>query len=180
MDTHIDAEGRVIGPEDLLGQVLIALHRLAMLHYHYANTLVQELGEEKGREVIGRAIAAYGREIGERQRQRVIEAGYEPTGENYQAVPDLPGLAWLPEHMPRLKIGEKEVPVCPLAKYWIEKGAPELGRLYCYVDQAKYAAYNPECECRHLQNVLDGDDCCQIVARRRDEWENAAAPGEGS
>ena len=69
------------------------------------------------------------------------------------------------------------MPVCPLAKHWIEKGAQRLGRLYCYVDQAKYATFDPECECRHLRNVLDGDDRCEIVARKRSEWE-AGQPGE--
>jgi len=79
-------------------------------------------------------------------------------------------LAWSPEGMPTLLRGGKEIRVCPLAKYWIDKGAAELGRLYCYVDQAKYSAFDPECECRHLANVLDGDDQCVVVAKKKREW----------
>lgn len=156
---------------EALQQVLIIVERLAMLHYHYASTLVAELGEERGRELVAKAIASYGREVGERQRRKVIEAGFEPSVENYKAVRDLPDMAWSPRGMPVVRLGERELQVCPLAKYWIERGAEDLGRLYCYVDQAKYAAFDPECECRHLKNVLDGDDGCQVVAKKRAEWE---------
>ena len=151
-------------------QMLIAVERMAMLHYHFARTLVDELGKEKGRELIAQAIASYGREVGECHRQRIVAAGHEASCENYGTLPDLPGLAWSPRYMPVVSRGGKELRMCPMAKYWIEKGAESLGRLYCYVDQAKYAAFDPECECRHLQNVLDGDETCQIVAKKRSEW----------
>jgi hypothetical protein len=177
--TANEAQGKAINQAEATAQVQIAVERLAMLHYHCAATLVQELGEEKARDLIAKAIASYGREIGERQRRRVVEAGYEPTCENYEAVPDLPWLAWLPENLPMAKVGDREVPVCPMAKYWIDKGAQELGRQYCYVDQAKFAAYNSDCECRHLKNVLDGDKCCEIVARTRAEWRSDASADEG-
>jgi hypothetical protein len=72
--------------------------------------------------------------------------------------------------MPTLTIQGGERPVCPMAKYWIEREAADLGRLYCHVDQAKFAAFDPECECRHPQNVLDGDARCEIVAKKRAEW----------
>lgn len=155
---------------EALAQLQIALERVAMLHFHYATTLVAELGEERGREIAARAIAAYGREVGERQRERVAAAGYAPSCENYGVVPDLPRLAWRAENLPRVLVDGKERRVCPLAKYWLEKDAADLGRLYCRVDQAKYAAFDPECECRHLSNVLDGDDTCQTVAKKHGEW----------
>jgi len=41
----------------------------------------------------------------------------------------------------------------------MERGSQEWGRIYCYVDQAKYDAYNG-IKCKHLKNLLDGDDCC--------------------
>ena len=171
MDERSKALPDKIPTEEALRQILVAVERIAMLHYHFANTLVAELGEERGRELIAKAIAAYGREVGERHRERIVEAGYEPSCEHYKALPDLPTLAWTPEGMPKIKRGDRELQVCPLAKYWIEKGAERLGRLYCYVDQAKYAAFDPDCECRHLQCVLDGDDSCKVVAKKRREWE---------
>ena len=37
-----------------------------------------------------------------------------------------------------------------------------LGRYYCWVDQAKYAAYGKGYRCLHDKNTMDGDDCCVI------------------
>jgi hypothetical protein len=74
--------------------------------------------------------------------------------------------------------GEKRSRVfaCPLARVWREMGAPEEGRVYCYVDQAKYEAYNRELRCVHTKNVLDGDPYCELAVRRRDK----APGGKGS
>ena len=164
-------DGEVMPVGEAREQILTMVERVAMVHYHFATAIIRELGEEKGRRLIADAIDGYGREVGERHRDKVIAAGLAPNCENYRAVPDLARLAWSPESMPRMEINGQERPVCPLAKYWIEKGAREVGRLYCGVDQAKYRAFDPECECRHLQNVLDGDDGCQVVANKRSEWE---------
>jgi hypothetical protein len=60
----------------------------------------------------------------------------------------------------------------------MERGAESLGRLYCYVDQAKFAAFDPECECRHLKNVLDGDETCEVVARKRWQWDESQGGSE--
>ena len=158
-------------------QILTTVERLAMLYYHFADTLVRELGEERGTALIRKAIAAYGTEVGERQRLRVTQAGHAASCENYKTVADLPTLAWSPDGMPRIVRDGKEIAVCPLAKYWIEKGAAELGRLYCYVDQAKYSTFDPACECRHLDNVLDGDDCCSVVVKKKSEWAQLDATG---
>ncbi len=163
--------GEVMPVDEARAQVLTMVERVAMVYYHFATTIIEELGEERGRELISRAIERYGREVGERHRRRVIQAGLEPSCENYKAVPDLARLAWSPESLPRVEVDGRQLRVCPLAKYWIEKGARDIGRLYCWVDQAKYRAFDPECECRHLQNVLDGDDCCKVVAKKRSEWE---------
>jgi len=194
--------GEVMPVGEAREQILTMVERVAMVHYHFATTIIEELGEEKGRELIARAIERYGREVGERHRAKVIAAGLEPSCENYRAVPDLAPLAWSPESLPWVVLDGLEpscenyraVPdlaplawspeslpwvvldgrerrVCPLAKYWIEKGARDIGRLYCRVDQAKYRAFDPKCECRHPQNVLDGDDVCLVVAKKRSEWQ---------
>jgi len=155
---------------EALAQILTSVERLAMLYYHFASTLVAELGEEQGKALIRKAIDAYGTEVGERQRLRVVEAGYAASCENYKALPDLPAMAWSQDGMPKMVRHGKETPVCPLAKYWIEKGGSDLGRLYCHVDQAKYSTFDPECECRHLENVLDGDERCLIVVKKKSEW----------
>jgi predicted ArsR family transcriptional regulator len=163
-------ESETIPRTEALAQILTSVERLAMLYHHFASTLVDELGSEKGKALIRKAIEAYGTEVGERQRRRVTEAGYAASCENYKALPDLPAMAWSQDGMPRMMLHGKETPVCPLAKYWIEKGASGLGRLYCHVDQAKYSTFDPESECRHLENVLDGDERCLIVVKKKSEW----------
>jgi hypothetical protein len=155
---------------EALQQILTTAERLAMLYYHFASILVADLGKEKGEALIRKAIAAYGTEVGERQRSRVAAAGYALTYDNYKAIPDLPTLAWSPQGMPTTVREGKAIPVCPLAKYWIEKGAASLGRLYCSVDQAKFSTFDPACECRHLRNVLDGDDRCEVVVKKKSDW----------
>ena len=144
------ADGNETIPKtEALAQILTSVERLAMLYYHFATTLVDELGEERGKALIRKAIEAYGTEVGERQRRRVTAAGYAASCENYKALPDLPAMAWSPEGMPRMMLHGKETPVCPLAKY---------------------STFDPECECRHLENVLDGDERCLIVTKKKREW----------
>ena len=85
--------------------------------------------------------------------------------ENYQE--DLPRFGWNIENVvvdgePRARIH-----ACNLAKAWNELGDPALGRLYCYMDQAKYTAYNSELECIHVKNTLDGDPYCELAIRKK-------------
>ncbi len=60
-----------------------------------------------------------------------------------------------------------------------------MGKIYCFVDQAKYEAYNPELQCVHVKNVMDGDTYCELAVRpkkRKDkefnkEWVDALELG---
>jgi hypothetical protein len=40
-----------------------------------------------------------------------------------------------------------------------------LGRLYCYVDQGKQLAYNPDFDFIHTKNLLDGDPYCEFLVQ---------------
>ncbi|MBP1716497.1 MAG: hypothetical protein H6Q42_4700 [Deltaproteobacteria bacterium] len=151
--------------EEATRQVLSIVNRMALLHYSYAKTLIRELGARKGKEVTRKAIDFYGRQVGKQVRERTKAKGLQTLLENYQE--DLPLLGWNMEKVvvdgePRVRIYD-----CNLAKAWNKLGAPGLGRLYCYMDQAKYTAYNPKLECVHAQNTLDGDPCCELAIRAR-------------
>ena len=50
----------MIPKEDVLRQIGLALRRTALLYHHFAKTLVDELGEERGMALIGKAVEAYG------------------------------------------------------------------------------------------------------------------------
>lgn len=159
----------VISRREAEEDVLIMARRLAWLHQAYARTMVDQLGEEKAVPLIRQAIDAYGRRAGKLARRFVEERELPLTPENMGKSPDLPKLGWEKDN---LKDQEgRPVPVitrCPLAVEWQAMGEEKLGRLYCYVDQAKAEGFNPELICTHEQNVLDGDPVCQIVTRKRD------------
>ena len=151
--------------EEATRQVLSIVNRMALLHYSYAKTLIRELGARKGKEVTRKAIDFYGRQVGKQVRERTKAKGLQTLLENYQE--DLPLLGWNMEKVvvdgePRVRIYD-----CNLAKAWNKLGAPGLGRLYCYMDQAKYTAYNPKLECVHAKNTLDGDPCCELAIRAK-------------
>ncbi len=154
-----------ISKEQAFKEVLSIIRRAALIHYSYAKTLIDELGEERGKELTLKAIQAYGEKVGKKVKEETLSKGLDLLVENYQE--DLPSLGWDTERV--MIEGERRarVNVCHLAKVWNELGAPEIGRLYCFVDQAKYKAYNPDLECIHIKNVLDGDPYCELAVRSR-------------
>lgn len=150
--------------------VRLMARRTALLYYYFAQTLVAELGEEEGKRLIGKAIWAYGEHCGRAVRAGVEALGLPPTDENFGRIADLPRLGW--EMSTTALAGGEQRPICtycPLAAVWKDLNAEELGRLYCTVDQAKYHAYNPAYEYVHTKNLLDGDECCEFLVRKRAE-----------
>jgi hypothetical protein len=156
----------MIPKKEASDQVHSMIARAALIHYAFTKTLVEELGEKKGTALARKAIKVYGEWVGKRVREKTLGKGLPLTRENFQD--DLPVLGWAEREKVEVD-GEKRSRVhsCPLARVWHELGAPELGRVYCYVDQAKYEAYNPQLECVHVKNVLDGDAFCELAVRQR-------------
>ncbi|MFW9824101.1 MAG: hypothetical protein ACFFE4_14245 [Candidatus Thorarchaeota archaeon] len=54
---------------DAKTQVEVAVTRIALLHLAFSRTLVEQLGQEKGKELILKSIMEYGKIIGERTIQ---------------------------------------------------------------------------------------------------------------
>lgn len=155
-------------------EVGILAERIALLHYCFVDTLVQELGEEEAIAITQKAIERYGRIAGKQVEGKVIAMGLEPTLANYAKGRELPTLCWkkqpcdIPPGKPQGKA--HRVDYCPFASTWKELDFERLGRLYCGVDQAKYSAYGKGHVCVHDKNLCDGDDCC-IVRVERNEGE---------
>ncbi|NIO04955.1 MAG: hypothetical protein GTN74_10160 [Proteobacteria bacterium] len=156
-------KAKTISTDEALRQIRLALRRTALLYHFFARTLVDELGEERGKRLIQKAIDAYGTHIGDYAKRRAEERGLSVTPENFES--DLPDLGWETETV--IVEGEERVRVrdCPLAKEWLELGESKRARLYCYVDQAKMHGFNPEYEYLHVKNILDGDPYCELVIR---------------
>ena len=159
-------KNEMISKKEAQAQVQSMITRAALIHYAFTRTLIDELGEEKGKALARKAIRLYGELVGRRVKEKTLAKGLPLIRENFQD--DLPALGWEDRELIEVE-GEKRARVhtCYLARVWKELGAPELGRIYCFVDQAKYDAYNPELECVHTRNVLDGDPYCELAVRKK-------------
>ena len=160
------AKKEMISKEEAFSQLKSMITRTALIHYAFTKTLLDELGKEKGKELTRKAIRLYGEMVGKKVREKTLAKGLPTLAENFQN--DLPTLGWADREKVVVE-GEKRARVhtCYLAEAWKELGVPEIGRLYCFVDQAKYEAYNPELECVHTKNVLDGDPYCELAVRSK-------------
>jgi hypothetical protein len=154
---------KMIPLEEALRQLNLALRRAALIYHYFAETLVDEMGEEKGMELIRKTIDAYGDHVGKEALKKAQDKGLPLTPNNFES--DLPLLAWDGEEVE--VDGEKRVRVhhCPLAAEWLEWGDTKKARVYCYVDQAKMHGFNPDFEYVHIKNVLDGDPYCELAVR---------------
>jgi predicted hydrocarbon binding protein len=139
----------IVTLEEAKEQVGIALTRAALLHLAFSRTLVEEFGEQKGKELVLRAIIEYGRRVGERVKRGLPDApkygviGTEVLGgsgdkwfENYKAYD------------------------CVFARTFKEYGELDLGYLYCYVDAAKTMAADPSQKLIHRDCAAAGDGFC--------------------
>ena len=154
----------VITKEEASRQVKSMITRAALIHYAFSRVLVNELGEKKGKTLAKKAALLYGKLVGKRVKEKTLAKGLPLTRENFQD--DLPGLGWADRERVEVEGEERaRAYTCPLAEVWKELGAPDLGRIYCLVDQAKYRAYNPDLQCVHVKNVLDGDPYCELAVR---------------
>jgi hypothetical protein len=150
-------------------EIEITCRRIALLHLAYAETIIKELGEEKGKKIIAKAIKDYGIKIGEKTKQEVQQMGLDTTPENFGKGRhySTPSFGMQDKVVETVKNGEKrEIAYgCVLAKTWKEWGQDELGRMYCYVDIAKYMAYNPDYKLIHLRTMTEGNRYCELAVR---------------
>jgi len=151
--------------EEAKEQVRRVCERLALLHYAFAKTLVDELGDDKGRQMTMNAIKRYSKIVGERVREKVKAQALDNSLENYKEDLPLYGM-----HDGRETVyvdGERRTRVtgCAMAKVWRELKAEELGRIYCYVDPGKYMAYNPSFKLIHYKALPDGDEYCEMAVK---------------
>ncbi len=159
MENNAQSEN-MVSKKEAEEEVVTMAKRMALLYYHTAEVLTDTLGEEEGKKLLHEIIKRYGHESGAVTRARVEELGLPLTAENFNIGSDLPKWGWESDRVVcEDGVERARITYCPLAEVWREKGSEQLGRIYCYVDQAKYDAYNG-IKCKHQRNVLDGDDCC--------------------
>ena len=149
-------------------EVALAVERVALLHLAYAEMLVAEFGETRGRELAVKAIRRYGERIAAKARQGAQTHGLPLEPEHYGAGgPNWPTIGAAEDVQQTEVDGETRTYIrgCGLAKAWRKQGNEPLGRLYCLVDAAKMMSYNPAYKVIHLQAEPDGDERCELVLR---------------
>ena len=64
-----------ISNKDCAQQVRAMGYMFGQLYYHFAQTLVEELGEEEGKKLILKAVRNYGYERGQKTKEEVLKHG---------------------------------------------------------------------------------------------------------
>ncbi len=162
-------EEETIDKEEAANLIKTLSERIALLHISYAKTLIEELGEEYGKRLILRSIKAYGRYIGEARRKEVEEKGLEPTAENFSEGGSLSIPPFGMHSGIEREGGKMKAYGCAMGKFWRELGEEELGKLYCYVDAAKYLGYNEDLVQVHTKAMTAGDDHCEFEIKESTE-----------
>jgi hypothetical protein len=152
----------VMSREECVKDVRLMARRTALLYHYFVATMVDNLGEAKAVELTTEAIRRYGEHAGRSVREAVEEMGLPNDVENYGKAADLPSVGWEGELADTEEGPRRRVHFCPLADVWKELGDEPLARLYCWVDQAKYRAFNPRSRLVHTCNILDGDPYCEF------------------
>jgi len=150
-------EGKMIPLSVAEEQVAKVCLRLALLHLSFARTLVEEFGEERGKGLVLKAIRSYGIRIGTAAREKALANGLDNSPENY--MEDLPEFGMHKGVASVSKDGERRTIArgCVMGELWRDMGEEELGRLYCYVDVAKFMGFNENFKLVHTACMPDGD-----------------------
>ncbi len=155
-------EEETIELEEASKHVKTVSRRIALLHLSYAKTLTEELGEEEGKQLVLKAIKRYGKNIGEARREEIKEKNLESTPENFSEGEAL-SVPPFGMHSKLEKDGDRmRAYGCVLGELWREMDEEELGKLYCYVDAAKYLAFNEDWVQTHTKAMTAGDDHCEF------------------
>jgi len=181
-----DQQAPFIDPEEASRALASVSRRIALLHLAYAQAIMKELGPEQGTRLISEAIKDYALKIGEKTKTEVEAQGLEATPENFEkgpsyALPKIPGMhsGW---EVVKDTQGRKKLRAhgCILGEVWKEYGAEKLGRLYCFMDTAKYMGYNPHYKLVHHQAVPEGDECCEFEIQQTtpEERDDFTTPGK--
>lgn len=62
------------------------LRRASLIYHFFYETIIDELGEEKGTEMIRKAVDAYGTHMGLAARRKADEKGLARTPENFENI----------------------------------------------------------------------------------------------
>ncbi|MFW9991534.1 MAG: hypothetical protein ACFFD4_05705 [Candidatus Odinarchaeota archaeon] len=130
--------------EEATKEVEVAITRVALLHLAFSKTLVQEMGEDRGKSLIVKAIMEYGDLIA-----KFISRGGK----------DLPSFG-MSKDVSTNDDGHLTVKGCTINNVFKQFDEMDLGRLYCLVDAAKTMATDLSRKIIHSTCEACGDANC--------------------
>jgi len=166
----------VVPLKDAIEQVKTAVTRIALIYLGFSKTIVEELGEKKGKELIIKSMIEYGKLVGEQTGRGKQDLPYYGIHDKY-SYDDHEFVDTRKCPVPQGKdfdFTHYRVFGCVLAKVFRELDEEELGHLYCYVDSAKSMATDPSRKLIHTACEPLGDDCCAFDMVSTSEKEREA------
>ncbi len=139
-------------------QVRKACRQFAMLYFHFAKVLVEELGEEKAKVLIQKAIFELALDRSGQLREKAEKSGMEFSMKTFQQITDLPMIGWVKE------LGKNH---CPYAETWVKyfdeyPWFQELAPLYCdVIDTTNAENFTRGLSHKITKNVLTGGETCE-------------------
>lgn len=136
----------------------------AELYYFFADALVENLGEEKGKTAIRKSLKRFGEKRVSDMKKEAKERGLPPDSpQTYLKVRDMPSDGWKSDAKNPLVITE-----CPMFDIWEsfgEKGL-DLGAIYCEIDHILFKGFGlvlnrPQCKTK-------GDHVCDFKVEMED------------
>jgi hypothetical protein len=159
--------------EEAYEQVRSAMSRLALMHLAFSKVLVDEFGDEKGKELIIKSIMEYGRKIEEYSKLTDQEPPYYGMHGKYiykdKEFVDIRDIFRIKD----FDLSSLEIYDCSLAKVFNSLKEKDIGKLYCYIDAARAMASNPENKTIHTKCILCDDEFCQIIVEKTTEKERS-------
>ncbi len=152
-------------------EVRKACRQFAMLYFHFAKVLVEQLGEKKAKELIQQAVFELALDRSDQLRETAEKQGLDFTMENFMRITDLPMIGWVKE------LGRNH---CPYAETWVKyfdeyPWFRELAPLYCdVIDTTNAENFTRSLSHRITENVLTGGETCEREYFKSDR----AAKGE--
>lgn len=147
-----------ISVHEAVQEVRKACRQFAMLYFHFSKVLIEELGEEKAKPLIQKAVFELALDRSEQLREKAQEAGLAYTMENFIRISDLPLIGWVKE------LGRNH---CPYAETWMKyfdeyPWFSSIAPLYCDVIDTTNAENFTRCQSHRItENVLTGGNSCE-------------------
>jgi hypothetical protein len=149
------------------GQRFTETHH-ALLFGWLSKALIEEVGEQKGKVVVSKALRKYGEERGRRMALRAKDNGHALDVANFFAYAEYRPITG----KMKAKVTEKsrnftlEASRCPWCDAWNENGLLPYGRLYCLdIDEAVLRGFNTNLKMNIEGTLSNGAEKCKLVYR---------------